>query len=251
MRLVVIADVHANWPALQVVLADAAQLKADQRVCLGDLVGYNAQPVECITAVREFCDVVIAGNHDWDIASVQEPLIGTTSHARLVQAWTREQLGDEHVAYLAQLPNKHIEASVYIAVHGCYLNDVHVNGYVTQTMLRANLEALAARDDWPSVGFSGHTHCPQLAYLRNGEVHTVKPLDPPVHWPADAQAVLINPGSVGQPRDEDPRCSYALVDFEQRSVEFRRLDYDIDATAAAAEGTGLPEVLVRRLYQGR
>lgn len=250
MRLLVIADVHANLPALKAVLAHAERLSVDQRLCLGDLVGYNAEPSACIEAIRARLDVVVAGNHDWDVCGMQMPLVGTTSQARQAQDWTRAQLEPEQLRYLQQLPNKHVEPGVYIAVHGCFLNEIHVNGYVTQTMLRANLEAVAGRKEWPNLGFTGHTHCPLLAYLHRGEVHWESPSSPS-SWPASAQAVLINPGSVGQPRDHNPDASYAYVDTELRTVEIIRVPYDVDATAAAFSGADLPEAFARRLYQGR
>ena len=249
MKLIVIADIHANLSALEAVLADARRFDVDQVVCLGDLVGYNAQPRQCLMLIQMYADVVVAGNHDQNVCGTLEPLVGTNSVALQAQIWTRAQLSDSELSYLAGLPNKHVQGDEYIAVHGCYLNEFHVNGYVTETMVPANLAAIAQHPDWPRLGFCGHTHIPLLAWLHGAGVVTANP-QVGVDWPADAGAILLNPGSVGQPRDYDPRAAYAYVDTVERRAEVRRVAYDVDATVAAFRGTGLPPSVWERLYRG-
>ncbi len=250
MRVALLADVHANRAALEAVLEDVAVQGVARCVGLGDLVGYNAEPAACVALVRAHVGQVVAGNHDVDcVRSDSAP--GTNAAAQHVLAWTRAQLDDAALTYLSGLPNHVCDEAGFIAVHGCYLNTLHYTGYVTGTMLAANLAAVAARGDWPKVAFVGHTHVPMYGWITShGEV-----LEPPargcVRWPQDARAVLLNPGSVGQPRDGDPRAAYGLLDTEAGTFEFRRVRYDIDASVAAILAAGLATTLAERLREGR
>lgn len=249
MRTAVIADVHGNLPALEAVLADIDRQACDRIICLGDLVGYNAQPAECVQLVAARVDVCVAGNHDRDLLRDQASA-GTRPEARLVQRWSLGQLSSAEVAYLADLPNMAIEASGLIAAHGCYLNDSFYRGYVTSTMLEENLVRIAENPDWPKVALCGHTHTPLSSWLSKGAVTEVSP-DGPLHWPAEADAVLLNPGSVGQPRDGDSRASYMVIDPDQRSIGLRRLTYDVERAVRAIVDAALPERLAQRLREGR
>lgn len=251
MRLALIADIHANLQALRAVLrAVTTAERVDRVVCLGDTVAYNANPNECIGLLRSFCEACVAGNHDRDVV-FGDPLIGTSSVARIAQEWTKRQLTADNVRWLEALPNKLIEPGEYMAVHGCYLNTTHVNGYITQTMLGANLRAIANNQDWPALGFCGHTHVPGLAYLEDEKFIQKRTPGEVLDWPADAKAILINPGSVGQPRDGDPRASFAIVDTTERWATIHRLKYDVEGAALAIEAAGLPSVLGERLREGR
>jgi len=249
MRIAVIADVHANLPALEAVL-DAIDAEAcDDLVCLGDLVGYGAQPRECVALVRDRIRSCVLGNHDRDVVT-RDPSPGTRSSARSVQTWTRAQLDQGALDYLGQLPGHLVHESQTMAVHGCFLNDRHYYGYVTSTMLAKNLEAIRDRSDWPPVAMCGHTHIPLVAWLRGQRIaeHTKWSK---MEWPPDAGAVLLNPGSVGQPRDGDPRASFMILDRTERRAELCRVEYDIDAAAAAIVACGLPPELATRLKEGR
>lgn len=247
MRIAVIADIHANLAALDAVLARIAELAADAVVCLGDLVGYNAEPTPCIDRVRQACAVVVAGNHDRDCLHAPQP--GTNKLARHAIEWTRDQLDGPHRAYLAALPPL-VRTDDYVAAHGSYLSDIYVSGYVTSTMLEKNLIAIAARDGWPAVAMCGHTHVPMFGRWDGVAVHE-SGLREPETWPRSARAVILNPGSVGQPRDGDPRASFAVVDFETRAVHIERVDYDVERTCAANARAGLPPELSQRLREGR
>jgi len=247
MRIAVIADVHANLPALEVVLDTVAREKVDATVCLGDLVGYNASPVECVDRVRDACTYVVAGNHDRDCLHVAQP--GTRKQARIALDWTRDQLDEPRRAYLRQLAPLHL-GDGFVAAHGSYLSTIYVSGYVTSTMLEENLVAIAARPNWPTVALCGHTHVPMLGWW-DGEQVFESSLREAGDWPASVKAVIVNPGSVGQPRDEDPRASYAVIDLEARTVRVERLAYDIERACEAIEREGLPDDLARRLREGR
>lgn len=249
MRIAVLADIHSNLDALRAVLGTLDECDFDQLVVLGDIVGYNARPNECVQLVRERADTVVVGNHDVD-AFAGAPVIGTHSEARMAQHWTRAQLSTEAASYLVELPRIAIEPGEFVAVHGCYLNDRHYTGYVTSTMLRANLVAIANNDQWPQLAFCGHTHSPMLGWATDEEP-LENDLEQQVTWPQDAPAVLVNPGSVGQPRDGDPRAAFALVDTDARSVDVRRVEYDLQAAHQAVLDAGLPAQLAQRLMEGR
>jgi predicted phosphodiesterase len=249
VRIALFSDVHGNLAALEAVLGAVAAAAPDRVLCLGDVVGYYPDPAACIARVREAAHATVAGNHDVDTLR-EEAAPGSSDLARRVQAWTRERLGEADRRWLAGLPARWLDPAGLVAVHGCYLNETHTTGYVTSTMLPKNLAAVAAREGWPRVACCGHTHAPMVGWLDGGGCHEPRPQGTLV-WPAAAAAVLINPGAVGQPRDGDPRASWALVDLAARTVEVRRVPYDLERTLAALSRAGLPEALAERLRAGR
>jgi diadenosine tetraphosphatase ApaH/serine/threonine PP2A family protein phosphatase len=249
MRIAVFGDVHANLEALDAALDAISLARADAIVCLGDIVGYGAEPKECIARLRQTASLIVAGNHDLDVSNgAHSP--GTNATARLMIDWTRSQIDEESKIFLARLPRRIIVQGALVAAHGCYLNPEHVNGYVTSTMLEANLRAIARNTSWPHLAFCGHTHVPMCGWIEGDMCIERKP-GAPLRWPSSAQAILVNPGSVGQPRDGDPRAAFAIVDTELRSVEVVRVAYDIEAAARAIERSGLPSMLADRLREGR
>lgn len=249
MKMALIADVHANAPALEAVLAAIAREGVEGVVCLGDIVGYNAMPEACVASVRQYCTSVVLGNHDADVAQSSRAA-GTSAEARTVQDWTRDHLSADAHGYLRSLPNKVVASDLFVAVHGCYLNDWHVTGYVTGTMLEANLHAIVRHDGWPKIGFCGHTHIPMAGWLE-GDRCVEAPPNASHRWPATARAVLVNPGSVGQPRDGDPRAAFAIIDIAERKLVFHRVQYDIAETSDQILAAGLPQHLAERLWNGR
>lgn len=249
VRVSVIADVHANAAALDAVLEAVARSATERLVCLGDLVGYNAEPAQCVARLRAAAAVVVAGNHDVDVAR-GSTCAGTNAGARAAQEWTRAQLDGAERAWLGALPAIACDRAGFTAVHGCYLNSTYYTGYVTTTMLPANLRAAAARPERPRVALCGHTHVPMLGWLDGDECAEPRWAGT-LRWPASAAAVLVNPGSVGQPRDGDPRASFAILDLEARTAELRRVAYDVERAARAIVAAGLPETLAARLREGR
>jgi diadenosine tetraphosphatase ApaH/serine/threonine PP2A family protein phosphatase len=194
--------------------------------------------------------VTVAGNHDRDLV-LDQAIAGTSKAALHSQAWTRRVLTPDNLAWLAGLPQLWVEPEQYVAVHGSFLAHAHINGYVTRTLLDANLRTIAAHAHWPRLGLCAHTHAPMVGVLlRDGRVTHANGKQA-VRWPEDASVVLVNPGSVGQPRDGDPRASFALIDLAQQSVSVLRVPYDIDATVRAFEGTGLPPAHAQRLLHGK
>ncbi len=248
MRVGIIADVHANLAALEATLEALQRLDVAETICLGDVVGYNARPSECVERIARVCSATVVGNHDRDVLS-RAPQDGTRAVARLVQTWTRTQLNSGHLDWLGQLPNRVIHPDGFVAVHGCYMNDLHYTGYVTSTMLPANLERVATRQDWPSVALVGHTHTPVCAFIHAAQLF--ESAGAVCQWPKGATAVLLNPGSVGQPRDGDPRASFGVLDVSARTFEVHRVVYDIERTISDLDAAGLPSELGDRLREGR
>lgn len=249
MKLAVLADVHANLPALEAVLESLEGQAVDRLVVLGDLVGYHAEPSRVCELLMEKADIIVAGNHDRDLAR-KKPREGTRKAASVVQAWTREQLTQDELSGLTALRNIYIEPGAFVAVHGCYLNTEHYYGYVTSTMLETNLEAIGKNPEWPRVALCGHTHVPLCAWRAEGKISELSPVGR-VHWDKNSDVVLCNPGAVGQPRDGDPRASYGVLDTDEGWFEVRRVKYDLGRTCAAMQEADLPEELVTRLMEGR
>ncbi|HVK73085.1 MAG TPA: metallophosphoesterase family protein [Kofleriaceae bacterium] len=240
--IAVIADVHANLPALRAVLGEVRRHRVDGLLCLGDVVGYHAEPDECVGLLAEAGCAGVLGNHDLGALTGDDRHAGSV--ARAIQRWTGERLSAAARAFLASWP-----ARLYRpwgqAVHGCYTHPAATIGYVTATTAAANLAAFAASAGLipGAVGWFGHTHTPAIhgvAAEVAGEVEL----------PASG-CTLINPGSVGQPRDGDPRASFALWDPDRRTVRIVRVAYDIDATVRALTAAGLPAELGQRLRDGR
>lgn len=251
MRIALIADLHANIHALEAVAEVIALHSVDTIVCLGDLVGYHAHPVEVVQLTQVMSTVVIAGNHDREVCvPPAENRGGTHGSARIALEWTRATLGTSELDYLDGLPSRIIHRGVWVAVHGCYLNEVHVTGYVTETMLEENLQVIASSPELPKLAFCGHTHLPLVGVLEADTARASR-LDAPFRWSSAARAILVNPGSVGQPRDGDVRASFAIVDTDARTIMPMRVEYDVEAAARAVERAGLPPIFATRLREGR
>ncbi|HEY0789693.1 MAG TPA: metallophosphoesterase family protein [Chthoniobacterales bacterium] len=241
MRFAIFGDIHANLEAFLTVLADAREQLCDRFICLGDVVGYNANPKECLELVRELnCSVVVRGNHD-EYVSSSTPLAQFNPLAQAAIQWTREQLSPEAKRWLQALPL--VQASDAITLVHATLDDPGGWGYVLN-----QLDAAASfTEQTTPLCFFGHTHLPRL-YVHDhavaGYTWQEVRLEP-------AKQYFINVGSVGQPRDGDPRAAYAVYDRDQRSVQLRRLPYDFAATQAKILAAGLPSKLAERLAVGR
>lgn len=229
-RYAVLGDIHANLEALQVVLEDARAQQCDAFACVGDIIGYNANPCECIDLVRELGMHCVKGNHD-DYGSSDQPLQGLSSRASVTMAWTRQQLGDDDRQWLRQLPDVRLVGGFTI-VHAT-LDGPHRWGYVFD---RLDAAASFTYQNTP-VGFFGHTHIP-LAFIRDERVHggtySCFKVEP-------GRKYFVNVGSVGEPRDGDPRAGYVIYDTIQGSIELRRVSFDEKLTAEKLSAAGLPE----------
>lgn len=242
MRYLIISDVHANLAALEAVLADAPDF--DEIWCLGDLVGYGPYPNECIERVREFPHFSLAGNHDW-AALGKLDLADFNIIARVANQWTQTQLTPTSRDYLSELPT-HKELEGFYLAHASPREPVWEYILDTRTAF-ANFQHFTA-----SFCLVGHTHVPVVFEL-NEERERTETLIPPLLEPLELgpHRMIINPGSVGQPRDGDPRASYALLETEEMIWEFRRVAYPVEVTQDRMEAEGLPPRLIARLEVGR
>ena len=243
--MAVLADIHANLPALQAVLADIDQQGIEQALVLGDSVGYGPHPKACIELLQQRDFTVIKGNHDYAVAEGQFKH-GFSTHARTVAAWTREQLDASELNWLDTLPT-HIRENEWLAVHGSPVDKSYFFAYVYRMSYEANLDNLQQRAI--PICFHGHTNMTGIYYRTSrGLDNLCTDLLQSLH---NYNHCLINPGSVGQPRDEDGTAArYALYDPIDKKVTFRQVEYDFETTIADMQAYGLPDGLIQRLRQG-
>jgi predicted phosphodiesterase len=239
-RYAIIADIHANLDAFQVVLEDINQQKCTHVVCLGDVVGYGANPKECLDLVRGMNIPVVKGNHDEYIGSDESP-DGFNDAAAEAVTWTRAQLTEDDRKWLRDLKYFRLVANFSI-VHAT-LDAPQRWGYVFE-----KLEAAASFTyQNTQVCFFGHTHVP-VAFIRDtgvrGGTYSKFRVEP-------GKKYFVNVGSVGQPRDGSPKAAYAIYDLPSQTIELRRLDYDIAAAQKKIMAAGLPQRLADRLAVGR
>ncbi|HEX4666582.1 MAG TPA: metallophosphoesterase family protein [Chthoniobacterales bacterium] len=240
MRYALLSDIHANLEALDAVLADARAQSCTDFVCLGDVVGYNANPGECVQRIQELECPVVKGNHD-EQASIVMSTEGFNELAEEAIGWTREHLSAEDKAWLGDLRLTR-QVGDFTIVHAT-LDTPGQWGYVFN-----DLDAIASFTyQQTALCFFGHTHWP-TAFVRDDNVRRL----------AVGQIVLspgkkyfINPGSIGQPRDRDWRAAYAIYDAERNLVEQRRVKYDLATAQRKVRDAGLPDRLAERLAAGR
>jgi predicted phosphodiesterase len=240
MKYAIIADIHANLEAFQVVLQDIKDQKCTHIACLGDVVGYNANPKECLDIVRSMNIPCVKGNHD-EYCSIDEHLEGFNPHAAEAVEWTRQQLTEEDRKWLRDL--KYIRLVANFTIVHATLDVPQRWGYVFDKL------AAAASFTYQntSVCFFGHTHVP-VAFIRDsvvrGGTYSKFKVEP-------GRKYFVNVGSVGQSRDGVAKATYVVYDMTEGSIELRRLDYDIPAAQAKIIAAGLPERLAERLALGK
>lgn len=241
MRYALISDIHANLPALETVLAAIAERGIDEIVCLGDVVGYNAHPNECADIVRAMGIPTICGNHDAVACGLEEPF-GFNPVAHSAALWTRNSLSPDNLSWLRGLPDTRLFDD-FAAVHGSpFDRDFYMFTWE---------DVLPNMDYLDQVGrklcFFGHTHSPGI-FAGDG----VYSLDEAGKFTFEPDKVyFVNPGSVGQPRDGDPRAAFGVYDSEANMYELVRIEYDIDRATSCILDSGLPPFLAERLFLGR
>lgn len=246
-RCLLLSDIHANLTALETALAAAAG-RWDRAICLGDVVGYGPDPNEVIQRVVDLGIQTIRGNHDKAGAGIEDAE-DFNPIARAALTWTHGQLGDGNLRWLRDLPAGPLIQDGMVFVHGAA-------GDEDEYVFTVEGAARNLREAKGPVTFFGHTHVQGGFLLRDGRVEAFRPaIGPdgqPVKMELDPEArYLINPGSIGQPRDGDPRAAFALVNSEGRTVEFWRVAYDVEAVQKRMDRAGLPEPLALRLAFGR
>jgi predicted phosphodiesterase len=246
LRYLIISDLHGNLEALQAVLKDATG-RYEQVICCGDLVGYGADPNAVTDWVREHCSIVVRGNHD-RASTGQDDLEWFNPVARQAAVWTLESLSPDNAAYIEALPRGPLNVEAFEIVHGSPSDeDEYVIGAGEAGQA---FSYLACR-----VAFFGHTHVQGGFIWNQSRVETIMRMPPSRRSESlqiDAEcAYLINPGSVGQPRDGDPRAAYAVYDSDATRVDYYRVEYDVAGAQKKIYAAGLPPILADRLSVGR
>jgi predicted phosphodiesterase len=246
MRVAVLADVHANLPALESVVADMEAQGTDTIWHLGDAVGYGAEPFACLQLLADLNAVLIAGNHEQAACDLAEAN-GFNAAASHAIRWTRDTLTHSSRQDLCKLPINTTPVPGVFLFHGLPGNTA---GYLrTAETAELVFDHLADRDPRIRVAFFGHTHRPIVfTHLTGRPVRTIEPRAELITAPG--RRYLVNPGSVGQPRNRDPRSQYAIYDVDAGLVTFRKVSYDISAAQERILQAQLPPALAARLSQG-
>lgn len=241
MKYAIIGDIHSNLEALSVVLEDAKARDVTHYACVGDIVGYNADPLACLQLLYELPNLLcVRGNHD-HYCSHEDSLTGFHPLAADVVAWTRRQLGDADVAFLRGL--RFVLAAPHFTLVHSTLDTPEMWGYVFDKL---EADANFAYQN-SSLCFFGHTHVP-LAFEKASDIQFGLYTKIKIKM---GRKYFINVGSVGQPRDGDPRAAYATYEVKSKEVHLHRIPYDIESAQRKIIKAGLPERLAERLSLGR
>ncbi len=245
MQYLILSDIHANWHALEAVLNDAKGTYGEI-VCCGDLVGYNPQPERVTEWVRGNCGTVIRGNHDKVVAGIED-LEWFNDVAQVAAVWTIKRMEEGQREYLRHLAMGPIKTEHFHMWHGSVADE---DEYVTCVSEAA---PHFKQFDLP-LAFFGHTHLQGGFFAKGSRVGSLPQVPAEEsEWTIELEpdlVYMVNPGSVGQPRDGDPRAAYAIYDSDRKLVTLRRVEYPVAKTALAIEQAGLPEVLGIRLFHG-
>ncbi len=257
-RYAVISDIHGNLHALQAVYARLGELEVDEVICLGDIVGYGPDPAECLDLVVKHCSIIVQGNHDQAAVDLHQAS-GFNGAAREAVYWTRDRLGPLHLNALNGLREVQRVGESVLCIHDCPVPGP--SDYVHDHQMAA----LAFQDESWRICLLGHTHVPMVFETLNPSATSdgthgawLSPTDITAFALQDGSPITLredhryicNPGSVGQPRDCDPRASFAVLDLVERSFTVHREEYDIDGAQLASHRAGLPAILADRLAIG-
>jgi predicted phosphodiesterase len=248
MRYLILSDIHSNVEAFEACVQRAKQASYDSVLCCGDIVGYGPNPIEAIDGIRSLNALTIRGNHDRVAAGLDEPT-QFNPHARRAVYWTRTTLPDQYRDYLVNLPIGPVAVnSEAQLVHGAL---THEDDYIfTEADADENF-VLAGKP----ITFFGHSHFP-VVFCNDGRDSSFQAtsyeFDEFIAVKCEpGKRLLVNPGSVGQPRDGDPRASFAIWDADHGRIEFYRVEYDVKSTQQKMRDADLPSYLIDRLAHGR
>lgn len=239
-RILIVTDIHGNKDALDAVIADAGD--AGRIWCLGDIVGYGPEPRTCLAWVRDHCEIVLSGNHDYaafDAAVAAD----FNPNAAAAAEWMRAQLTAADIRYLRSLPSM-VETDGVTLAHGSPVDPIWT--YI--------LSVIDARDAFASFAgllcFVGHTHI-ATCYVQDADTVARLPVQNGIPFSFEDARYIVNPGSVGQPRDRDPRAAYLWYDPDAAAVTWERVPYDIACAQEKIRAAGLPDRLAARLALGQ
>jgi predicted phosphodiesterase len=232
MRIAIISDIHSNLEALTSAFEIIDQYSVDTVICLGDIVGYGANPNECVELVRQRCDIVIKGNHEDAVLDINKAE-QFTDNARSAILWTRNEITEENLVYIRSLSFVH-QSNEALFVHASPCEPAEWN-YIFEEDTAARAFGCFSE----SLCFIGHTHMPAIFSI-NGYAHGI----------TRDEHYLVNVGSVGQPRDRNTQLSFGLLDTDTWNYENIRAPYDVETTVTKILNTGLPARLGQRLLMG-
>lgn len=238
MRYGIFSDVHGNVEALEMIEAALRNEKLDECFCLGDIVGYGANPSECIAKVKKIASVIIAGNHDWAVAGKFD-IENFTQDAKDAILWTHRTLSIEEKRFLFNLPLIYKENN-FTLVHGTLSVPEEFNYVLDVSDAEENLQIQDT-----SFCFVGHSHIPEIYVSDAGVVLRQK------SQRIKADKCLVNVGSVGQPRDGDNRASYCIFDSDKKTVSINRVRYNVKGARDKILAAGLPSLIAYRLLEGK
>jgi predicted phosphodiesterase len=239
LRYGVFGDIHSNLSALHAVWESMEDQSVDAYLCMGDVVGYGADAKECVALLRELDPIIVGGNHDWAVAG-KLGLEYFNIQAQAAIVWTRRVLDDADIKWLGDLPLTRVTGDVTLA-HGTVHNPQAFEYMQTPYDAHLSFQELSTR-----TAFVGHSHIPVSFFDGTPITYSIRQ-----RIEFGDRIAIANPGSVGQPRDEDPRASFAIFDSEARVLEINRVEYDIGRTIGGILRAGLPVLLGERLRVGR
>jgi predicted phosphodiesterase len=243
VRIAVVSDVHGNRHAFDAVLDAIAESACEEMWCLGDLVGYGADPDACVALAREHCSVCLAGNHDLGVTGAI-PLAQFSRGAAIAAHWTRDTIAPETLAYLQTLEPQNLDQTV--ALYHASPRDPVWEYVLSPLQAELCLDVQAT-----PISLIGHSHVALYFSRAPGAAATGETRDDGEQLDLSEGDWLVNPGSVGQPRDGDPRAAWLELDTGEWTALYRRTDYDIAGAAAAIRAAKLPESLAERLQYGQ
>jgi predicted phosphodiesterase len=238
----ILSDIHGNLPALEAVLADADRMNCETIWSLGDIVGYGGSPNECLDLLRNRGTISVMGNHDAAVVG-DEDLFFFHPAARAAVEWTQQRLSMSNLKFLKALPDRRLCLEKYLLVHGAPDNRSRYLATPSELFTEACLLRSAGEAE---VCFYGHTHIPMMSNEDNVWIDDLGRRHIETY-----ESYFVNPGSVGQPRDDNPKAAWLRLDTEASCLEFRRVDYDVEQAQALIRAACLPGQLADRLEVGQ
>ena len=241
MRYIVFSDIHSNLEAANIFFSTARRYNPDIYLCLGDTVGYGANPNECLSLVREIKAVNVAGNHEWGVLSrLGKEWFNEAAFKAIL--WTKDNLTSENFSFIREFPLLY-EGEDFVCTHSSLYNPARFN-YVTDKLAARTLFSLLKK----KICFIGHTHRPEVYAYYNNEIGRITSRQVKL---MPGFKYIVNAGSVGQPRDGDSRLCFCFYDSKESIVIFERIKYNIKQTQKKILDAGLPPFLAQRLRWGR